>query len=197
MRLVQMIGATGAVALLLGPLAPGPAQAGKEGVTVEVTIPPLPMSGQARAAASATAAQVADEVTLAQEFCARLKQKEYAIDCLAAEYGRIAEGMDGTGALAPAKAALGDASDKLAAIARGNRSTSLPTAVARSSTKSSSRPLVPVETARLPEAADAAIAVIEETETILLRSSETSAEAAGFVAISTAVSSGTILLRSI
>ncbi len=136
-------------------------------------------------------------MTLAQEFCARLKQKEYAIDCLAAEYGRIAEGMDGSGALAPAKAALGDASDKLAAIARGNRSTSLPTAVARSSTKSSPRPLVPVETARLPEAADAAIAVIEETETILLRSSETSAEAAGFVAISTAVSSGTILLRSI
>lgn len=185
-----------AVALAAWPLTGGPARAGKEGVDPgPVFVPPL--VAEDAAGLSAEAARVAQEVTLAKDFCARLVQKEYTIDCLAAELGKIADSMSSTGDLAPAKAAIADASQKLSGIARKHRSKSLPTAVAKSPSRSSPRPLVPVETAQLPQASAEAIGVIEETGTILLRSSETSAEAAGFVAISTAVTSSTILLRSI
>jgi hypothetical protein len=188
------------VAMALGAgLAAGPARAGKDAVGVgPVFVPPLVLQDQTAAtSAAAAAARAAEEVTLARDFCRRLAQKEYVIDCLAAEIGAVADRMPDDPTLAPAKAALSDASRKLGRIVEANRSTTLKPGVARASGRSSPRALRPVETARLDVATDAAIGVIEETGTILLRSSETSDEAAGFVAISTAVTSNTLLLRSI
>jgi hypothetical protein len=195
MRVSKMIALSGGVSLALtGALVPLAAFAGKDGVDVgPVFVPVL----ESAAAAPASAAAVASEINLARDFCSRLARKEYVIDCLAAELGEIADGMPAGGAYAPAKAALKDASVKLARIVTENQSTTLPSGTARDSGQSTPRPIRAVETDRLDEATAAAIGVIEETGTILLRSSETSTEAAGFVAISTAVRSNTILLRSI
>jgi hypothetical protein len=195
MRVSKMIALSGGVSLALtGALVPLAALAGKDGVDVgPVFVPVL----ESAAAAPASAAAVASEINLARDFCSRLARKEYVIDCLAAELGEIADGMPAGGEYAPAKAALKDASVKLARIVTENQSTTLPSGTARDSGQSTPRPIRAVETDRLDEATAAAIGVIEETGTILLRSSETSTEAAGFVAISTAVRSNTILLRSI
>jgi hypothetical protein len=195
MRVSKMIALSGGVSLALtGALVPLAAFAGKDGVDVgPVFVPVL----ESAAAAPASAAAVASEINLARDFCSRLARKEYVIDCLAAELGEIADGMPAGGEYAPAKAALKDASVKLARIVTENQSTTLPSGTARDSGQSTPRPIRAVETDRLDEATAAAIGVIEETGTILLRSSETSTEAAGFVAISTAVRSNTILLRSI
>jgi hypothetical protein len=196
MRVSKMIALTGGMSLALtGALVPLTAFAGKDGVDVgPVFVPPVLESSSA---APASAAAVANEVNLARDFCSRLARKEYVIDCLAAELGQIADSMPAGGDYAPAKAALKDASVKLARIVTENQSTTLPSGTARDSGQSTPRPIRAVETDRLDEATAAAIGVIEETGTILLRSSETSTEAAGFVAISTAVRSNTILLRSI
>jgi hypothetical protein len=195
MRVSKMIALSGGVSLALtGALVPLAAFAGKDGVDVgPVFVPVL----ESAAAAPASAAAVASEINLARDFCSRLARKEYVIDCLAAELGEIADGMPSGGEYAPAKAALKDASVKLARIVTENQSTTLPSGTARDSGQSTPRPIRAVETDRLDEATAAAIGVIEETGTILLRSSDTSTEAAGFVAISTAVRSNTILLRSI
>ncbi|NGM43993.1 hypothetical protein G5B31_00430 [Rhodobacter sp. SGA-6-6] len=192
MRKAEWMALSGALAFALVPVSGVPALAGKDAVDVgPVFVPPL-----AEAEPSAVA-QAVEEINLARDFCSRLKRKEYVIDCLAAEMDSAADALPSTPEYAPAKAALKDGSRKLAKIVTDNRSSSLPAGVARDSGHATPRPIRAVETSRMEVATDAAIGVIEETGTILLRSSETSAEAAGFVAISTAVRSNTILLRSI
>lgn len=192
MRKAEWMALSGALAFALVPVSGVPALAGKDAVDVgPVFVPPL-----AEAEPSAVA-QAVEEINLARDFCSRLKRKEYVIDCLAAEMDSAADALPSTPEYAPAKAALKDGSRKLAKIVTDNRSSSLPAGVARDSGHATPRPIRAVETSRMDVATDAAIGVIEETGTILLRSSETSAEAAGFVAISTAVRSNTILLRSI
>lgn len=192
MRKAEWMALSGALAFALVPVSGVPALAGKDAVDVgPVFVPPL-----AEAEPSAVA-QAVEEINLARDFCSRLKRKEYVIDCLAAEMDSAADALPSTPEYAPAKAALKDGSRKLAKIVTDNRSSSLPAGVARDSGHATPRPIRAVETSRMDVATDAAIGVIEETGTILLRSSETSAEAAGFMAISTAVRSNTILLRSI
>lgn len=192
MRKAEWMALSGALAFALVPVSGVPALAGKDAVDVgPVFVPPL-----AEAEPSAVA-QAVEEINLARDFCSRLKRKEYVIDCLAAEMDSAADALPSTPEYASAKAALKDGSRKLAKIVTDNRSSSLPAGVARDSGHATPRPIRAVETSRMDVATDAAIGVIEETGTILLRSSETSAEAAGFVAISTAVRSNTILLRSI
>lgn len=191
MRCPGWMALTGALAFALVPVSALPALAGKDAVDPgPVFVPPL-------AEAPLAVAQAVERINLAHDFCGRLTRKEYVIDCLAAEMDAAADALPSTPEYAPAKAALKEGSRKLAQIVTDNRSSSLPSGVARDSGHATPRPIRAVETSRMDVATDAAIGVIEETGTILLRSSETSAEAAGFVAISTAVRSNTILLRSI
>lgn len=195
MRSPGWMALTGALAFALVPVSALPALAGKDAVDPgPVFVPPLDLDG---GEVPAAVAQAVERINLAHDFCGRLKRKEYVIDCLAAEMDAAADALPSTPEYAPAKAALKEGSRKLAQIVTDNRSSSLPSGVARDSGHATPRPIRAVETSRMDVATDAAIGVIEETGTILLRSSETSAEAAGFVAISTAVRSNTILLRSI
>lgn len=195
MRIAGWMALGGALALALVPVSALPALAGKDAVDVgPVFVPQLdPAGGEVPAAV----AQAVGEINLARDFCSRLKRKEYVIDCLAAEMDAAADALPSTPEYAPAKAALKEGSRKLAKIVTDNQSATLQPGVARDSGHATPRPIRAVETSRMDTATDAAIGVIQETGTVLLRSSETSAEAAGFVAISTAVRSNTILLRSI
>ena len=170
-----------------------PAFAGKDGVDSGPVFVPVIPDADVPTGAAATASRMSQ----AADFCSRLARKEYVIDCMAAEMEAAAADLPDTPEYAPARAALKDGARKLSKIVTDNRSASLGAGVARSSGHTSPRPIRAVDTGRMDVATDAAIGVLEETGTILLRSSRTSEDAAGFVAISTAVESNTILLRSI
>lgn len=196
MRVNQGIALAGAVVFALWPVA-SPVWAGKDAVGSGPFFAPPALTESGKSGVSAEAQRVTEALNLARDFCAGLKDKAYAIDCLAAEMEALADSMSSNGELAPVKAALQDGARKLSGIVDRNQSASKPRAVAKSPSRSSPRPIRAVEDAKLDLAATEAIGVIEETGTILLRSSETSAEAASFVAISTAVTSNTVLLRSL
>ncbi len=110
--------------------------------------------------------------------------------------------MDGSGAYAETRAALARASRDLAAMARRYRDTSrtakvfaTPPGAARP--QRSTRPVVPVRPDARAESVAAARAIIAETETVLLRSSEANPSVGPQIQlISAAVGSNKALLRS-
>lgn len=189
------------------PLPTGPEAvtlAGSSSVgSVPVFIPPAARSaGAARAVNAETTAAVVQALTEATAFCRRIGQQEYVVDCLSERLEAVRKQIDaGTQGYEAVSAALGDASRSLNQIARDNRSPDLPRARLQSQgadAQRSERAIVPVDQARLQSAAAQALAVIEETETVLLRSSEGSDERADqFQRISAAVGANKILLRTV
>jgi len=136
-----------------------------------------------------------------QAFCASLADEAYAIDCLAERMETAANAMPTTGEYADARAALLNGAARLSALARANADSELPRATARqpgSGGLRTSRPLVPVQQARLSEVVAQAEQIIAETETVLLRSAESSsARKVHYTRIAAAVGSNKVLLRSI
>ncbi|MFV2053386.1 hypothetical protein [Aliiroseovarius sp. YM-037] len=135
-----------------------------------------------------------------QDFCRRIEPKEYQIDCLAERLEATARSLPTTGEYADVRSAILEASERLAAVARRNRSPSLPAATARAAnnpTRTTSRPLVPVASERLAAANRQATAIIEEAETTLLRSAESPENRMShYQRIAAAVGSNKVLLRS-
>lgn len=153
-------------------------------------------------AADAVTARVVEEIALAQDYCSWIPEEEYVIDCLADQLDAVADLLpQDDAAYAQSRAALEQASRSLAAIVDQNASRSQAPAVFEfndpQSPRRSSRPLRAVDTAALPAARDAAIGVIEETGTILLRSAAQSDNAAHFQQVAAAIASNTLLLRSL
>ncbi|MCK0094127.1 hypothetical protein MWU60_00975 [Yoonia sp. F2084L] len=141
------------------------------------------------------------DIQSAQDFCRRAPSAEYGIDCLGDALEQIARDMPQTGDYAEARGAIEQAARKLRALARENASPDLPTGVIRSTgpdgTQSNS-PLTPVRTDTLAQTNAAAIAIIEEAETILLRSAANSAaRRVHYEQIAQAVGSNKVLLRSL
>ena len=141
------------------------------------------------------------KIRSAQEFCRRVPSPEYMIDCLGDALEQIAREMPQTGDYAEAQAAIAQAARKLRALARENASADLPTGVIRSTGsdgRRSNSALTPVRTDTLAQTAAAAVAIIEEAETILLRSAANSAvRRVHYEQIAQVMGSNKVLLRSL
>lgn len=171
-------------------------------------IPPLTNLGAATAARiaaqdanDATTQQVTDLIARGVRFCNALQQDAYKIDCLAYAYWEVAQDLPTTGDYGTVRQTLETTADRLTQIARANRAPDLPVSKARrggNDPKTTSRALTPVTPARLPQATAQASAVIQEAQTTLLRATGNSdRRRAQYQKISTAMETGTVLLRAI
>ncbi|MBL4915847.1 hypothetical protein [Szabonella alba] len=188
----------------------GPALAGKTpvggvgGFPVFVPVIPTPAptpdpttGGTGSAATSANAAQVASQIEAATSFCASLPGDAYTLDCMAERLDRIARDMPATADLAEARSQLAEASRELSDLARANADSALPPARARiPGGIATGRPLVPVNPTRQAAVKSQAAAILERTETLLLRSSGGAPSIEGYRRIAGAVGSAKVLLRS-
>ena len=164
---------------------------------------PLPAGG-ARVAGQridrATTRAIVQSIEGAAGFCSGM-DSAYQVDCLADQLSILAENMAPSGEYAPAREAIAEAAAELEALARANASRSIPRRPAVSArnpeTRRSSRPIVPVEPAVQEAVAQEAVAIVEELQTELLRSSENSdRRRLPYQQISAALESNKVLLRS-
>lgn len=117
---------------------------------------------------------------------------EYHIDCLSEGYVRAASLVPPDDIFGPSRQAILGAAARLDTVARSNQAATLPTVT----TRGRARPLRAVDPQRQAAATAAAVRIIEETETLLLRSAGTSAQRTAFAQIAEAVGSSKALLRS-
>ncbi len=188
-----------------------PALAGKTpvggvgGFPVFVPVVPAPApaptttteDGSGGATALTSSGQVTSQIEAATGFCASLPGDAYTLDCMAERLGRISRDMPATGELAEARAQLAEASRELSDLARANADTALPPSRARvPGGMATDRALVPVNPARQAAVKSQAAAILERTETLLLRSSSAGSSAQAYRSIAGAVGSAKVLLRS-
>lgn len=144
-------------------------------------------------------------------FCGRIPEI-YRIDCLADQYAEISRSLPYGRSTGLLKRELFRASHELAKISQcrtkysgsgedcfvdASVQTIQPSAVIGSRTLESSRPLTPIKTQKLAAARTAATFVVEETMTVLLRSTESSSKRREqFARIVQAMDSNKVLLRS-
>lgn len=148
---------------------------------------------------AATTDRVVAQIDAARNFCGRLSQREYVIDCLASELAQVAGDMP-AGEYAEARQAIDRAARKLRALATENADPVLPKGRVRLGTggPTSARPVTPVRSNALNALNDQAAAILEEAETVLLRSAESSERRmVHYQRIAGAVGSTKVLLRSI
>lgn len=148
---------------------------------------------------------VVNGLAAARAFCGKLENKAYVVDCLAERLDAVSDQMDLEGNTgddyAEVRSILSDTSGKLQKLARDNRDRALPRGKASttsgSTTIRTSRPLTPVSA---PAAADVnarATAILDEAETLLLRSAAGSADkTAQYTRIADALRSNKVLIRS-
>jgi len=148
----------------------------------------------------ATDALVRD-LNAASEFCRQIGESEYVVDCLGDRLAEIARRLPANGAYAESREALETAAQKLEALVRENASAALPPL--RIATRSLSgggtqnRVLRAIDTANIASVTEQAVAILQEAETVLLRSAESSQRRrVHYQRIATAVGSNKLLLRS-
>lgn len=190
-----------------GPLPPDPVTPEVEHQPVDIDgpvfVPQIDVGGAAAAAVSAgdkeAGRQAAQALSDAGAFCAAVPQA-YAVDCLSERLDAAAKALPDIPAYADSKAALASASQQIAALARQNASGQAKqrfTAPSMARPVTSARPLTPVAPARQAAVARQAEAILEETRTVLIRSSrEQRAVAPEIRLIAAAVDSNKVLLRS-
>ncbi|WP_052254224.1 hypothetical protein, partial [Leisingera sp. ANG-S5] len=146
-----------------------------------------------------SADQVVDRVAGFQDLCGIVGP--YLIDCLAERFEALEKDLAGLPGHEPLRAILKDTARDLRQIARENRDPSKPRGKARSvnSTDKSHRPIVAVAPERQATAVAQALAVLEETQTKLLRSAESSPtrSVVRYQRIAAAIDSSKVLLRSV
>lgn len=137
----------------------------------------------------------------ATAFCSGLTAGEYVIDCLAERLEAVSRQYAGVEGYDDARRAIADAAKQLNQIARDNQSSTKDKVRFKSPAAGGTRTtrrLTPVETAKMTSAVAEALSVIENTETLLLRSADLSVErVAQFQQIANAVGSNKVLLRSL
>lgn len=139
------------------------------------------------------------ELNGASEFCRQIGEAEYLVDCLGDRLAEIAAKLPSNGAYADSNAALANAAQKLAALVRQNASDALPPLqlATRSLGGNASTTLRAVRSDAMATVNAQARAILEEAETILLRSAENSQRRQLHHArIARAVGSTKLLLRS-
>jgi len=136
----------------------------------------------------------------ATSYCT-LISNAYAIDCMSERLGELAKQLKGQDGFEEIQAVLESTSKDLNDIARRNRSAALPPATFSTQGQvpiKTSRNLIPVDDVNLDVAVSQALAVIDQAETLLLRSAEQSADRAiQFQQIASAIGSNKVLLRSL
>ncbi len=160
-----------------------------------------PRSNPATPVTENTTQEVVDVISTAKDTCSDDWINEtYRIDCIRQTLLLAAAKLPTRGDYAPVKAALVDAADKLDKIVKQNGSASSGTV----SPNIGGRPLAPtlpplraVDPAAQEQAVAEALAVLEEAETILLRSSENSTRRLEhYQQVAQAIDSTKVLLRS-
>lgn len=141
---------------------------------------------------------VIEDILTGKAFCEGLTQSEFTVDCLGDSLEKAAAGLPDSGDYGTVKAALLDASRKLSALAQQNASQSLTRSIARSADgTTSTRQFTPVDSAVAAQINAQASAILDELETVLLRSAQNSERRQlQFQRIAEAVGSNKILLRS-
>jgi len=182
------------------------------GPTGPVFVPPLfnlPGSGQSPVGStqvSGTEEEIIERALRgfadAQSFCARLPAAEYQVDCLANQLEQLVAALPSTPEFDEARLIVQDTARQLNSVARSKASTTKRPATLREdrpvAPRRSTRPIIPVATTALTEAATEATAILQEAETLLLRAAERSERRkVPYTQIAQAVgSSSTILLRA-
>lgn len=145
----------------------------------------------------ANTTQIVQDLQKGREFCEGLAQQEYVIDCMGDSLAAAAESLPEGGDYAAVKAALTDASEKLEALARQNASQTLTRGLVQANGQQSSRRFTPVASEALASLNAQAVAIIDEAQTVLLRSAQNSdRRKIHYQQIAEAVGSNKILLRS-
>jgi len=148
----------------------------------------------------ATNDTVVEALEAAAKFCQPLLPKAYLVDCVSVRLGDLAKQLEGQKGFEEVQEILESASRQLNQIARDNQSTTLQPAAFTTrgqSPQRTTRRLIPVDEAKQHVAIDQAIAVIEEAQTLLLRSAGDPANRSiEFQRISAALGSNKVLLRS-
>ena len=173
------------------------------GVVDPVFVPtpkPAPAPATSGGASDSATKQIVVELDAARNFCRRMPSPEYTIDCLGDALQSVANDIPADGAYSEARSVVSNAARQLRALAQENASSVLPTGRLRSSSDPSLRsltPLTPVAREKLDQSRARATAILEEAETLLLRSAANSAaRKVHYQRISAAVGSNKKLLRS-
>lgn len=136
----------------------------------------------------------------ARRFCRSLSDETYQIDCLAERMRAAADALPAGPKMAPARQALQQAATDLERTVAQYRDTAKPPIRARrggANPIATARPLAPVREPDLAAAKAQALSILEETQTVLLRAADRSAERAlSYQQIAAAVGSNKVLLRS-
>lgn len=153
--------------------------------------------GPASVTNSVTSAVVA-QISISSAACEAVGSA-YRTDCLAKELKALVQKLPAHGEYAAAREALATASAELASLSRQNRDNSQPrlriTVQADSETKR--RPVSAVKPETVAETNAKALAILEDTTTVLLRSAEGNNDVAlHYQRIAQALNSSKVLLRS-
>jgi hypothetical protein len=124
--------------------------------------------------------------------CEAQTAQEYHIDCLSEGYVRAAAIIPQDEVFGASRSVILQAAARLDSVTRQNQAAALPTVT----TQGRTRPLRPIDPARRAAANAAALQIIEETRTVLLRSARTAPQRAAFQQIAEAVDSSKVLMRS-
>lgn len=154
-----------------------------------------PAMPQATVTAQATQA-ISDAVGEAFDSC-RTLTAGYQIDCMSQQLRSVAAQVAPGGAYGPVNIALEQAARKLAEIARRDRDGGQPRVSIQHRGQSGVRTYAAVRTDTLAQSRAAAARVLDEVQTVLLRSAANSGNRrAHFQRIAAAMESGKVLLRS-
>ncbi len=147
----------------------------------------------------AFASVVVGGIAAAKKFCADLGDSAYRVDCLAERLAVVAQDIPDDSDYGEVSEVLQATSDQLAALARQNRdlSRSRSHATREGTEEKTTRPLTPVSPSAAASVNQQAIEILDSTETILLRSAESSTEKRNqYAQIAEAVGSNKVLLRA-
>ena len=173
------------------------------------TLPPLVVAGGVAASTASNTTNRSDSENLAIgsqisklilagiAFCERVQRVEYRVDCFADQLDQVAANTPNDADFGQARSIIANAANDLAAIAEVRASDNLPPIRLRTSSARSIRDLGAIDSAQLPAAFSEAERVLEQAETLLLRSSEGSLRRQlAYTEISEALGSAKVLLRS-
>ncbi|MFT7593305.1 MAG: hypothetical protein ACI8R4_000618 [Paracoccaceae bacterium] len=135
----------------------------------------------------------------AYKFCAALPDPAYRVDCLAERFGEIAKSIPKGSDYAEVRSILEQTSRQVAELARKNRDPSGQRARLKrpGSAETTSRPLTPVNPAATAQVNRQALAILESTQTLLLRSAAGSqSKTVQYAQIAEAIGSNKVLLRA-
>ena len=135
----------------------------------------------------------------ARGFCGAL-DKSYQVDCLAERLGRMASDIPEDSDYAEVKQMLDNASREMEQLARSNRDSGKPRASASaggSLPQATTRPLTPVSAGSIASVNEQAAAILDRTQTMLLRSpDDEGGKSLHYARIADAIGSNKTLLRS-